>query len=93
MREKEEWRWLEEWREGNKQNLLRIQSQSELQSKFQTSSCLGLHRHIFPVHKKIFKSLTLMGHVEHTYNPSTQEAEAGGLQYVPCKPGLHNKTL
>jgi hypothetical protein len=34
----------------------------------------------------------MAGVVVHTYNPSTHEAEAGGLQ-VPSQPGLHIETL
>jgi hypothetical protein len=42
------------------------------------------------------------GMVAHTFNPSTQEAEAGGFlssrpawstEWVPGQPGLHRETL
>lgn len=62
-------------------------------------SCTDCHFSNQQAEGRGLQSYTGLGHtgttgrlvIIHTYNPSTQEAEAGGLPQIPDKPGTQGK--
>lgn len=43
------------------------------------------------LHKSLSQKLkSKSGAVEHSFNPSTHKAEAGGVLWVPGQPGIHS---